>query len=486
MGNGARAVVKIAVLAALGRLLTPVEFGIVAAAGVVVWLSMIFSSLGVGPALVQRKTLEPRHIATAFATSVMFGVSVALIVFLLAPWIALLFRIDGLTPVLQAMAVVFPIAGLSSVSESLLQRRLRFRSIASAELASYAIGYGAVGIGMALAGFGVWSLVGAEVTKATIKSGIFLYMVPDSKQIGFDRAAFGELITFGGRYAAGGFSTYLAAQGDNFIVARVLGASALGLYGRAYELMMVPAQALGVVLDKILFATMSQMQDESLRLTRAYRRAAALVALLVLPVSAATIVLAPEIIRALLGSGWEGAVRPLQVLGVAMYFRSGSMVGNSLANASGAVGRSAARTALYAVSVVVGAWIGSRWGLVGVASGVVGAVVLNFVVVFHLVHRLTGLPIREFLGVHVPALGLAAVIGVEAYGVRTVVGGTGNAAVLVLAAFAVLAATTVVLLVRLLPRSALGDEGTWMVHMVCANAPAPVQPYLRKALAVPA
>jgi PST family polysaccharide transporter len=266
----------------------------------------------------------------------------------------------------------------------------------------------------------------------------------------------------------------------------VLGASALGLYGRAYELMMVPAQALGVVLDKILFATMSQMQDESLRLTRAYRRAAALVALLVLPVSAATIVLAPEIIRALLGSGWEGAVRPLQVLGVAMYFRSGSMVGNSLANASGAVGRSAARTALYAVSVVVGAWIGSRWGLVGVASGVVGAVVLNFVVVFHLVHRLTGLPIREFLGVHVPALGLAAVIGVEAYGVRTVVGGTGNAAVLVLAAFAVLAATTVVLLVRLLPRSALGDEGTWMVHMVCANAPAPVQPYLRKALAVPA
>jgi hypothetical protein len=66
------------------------------------------------------------------------------------------------------------------------------------------------------------------------------------------------------------------------------------------------------------------------------------------------------------------------------------------------------------------------------------------------------------------------------------VGGTGNAAVLVLAAFAVLAATTVVLLVRLLPRSALGDEGTWMVHMVCANAPAPVQPYLRKALAVPA
>jgi PST family polysaccharide transporter len=156
MGNGARAVVKIAVLAALGRLLTPVEFGIVAAAGVVVWLSMIFSSLGVGPALVQRKTLEPRHIATAFATSVMFGVSVALIVFLLAPWIALLFRIDGLTPVLQAMAVVFPIAGLSSVSESLLQRRLRFRSIASAELASYAIGYGAVGIGMALAGYGVW------------------------------------------------------------------------------------------------------------------------------------------------------------------------------------------------------------------------------------------------------------------------------------------------------------------------------------------
>jgi PST family polysaccharide transporter len=397
-----------------------------------------------------------------------------------------MFRIDRLTPVLRAMAMVFPIAGLSSVGECLLQRRLHFRAIAGAELASYAVGYGVVGIGLALTGFGVWSLVGAELTKVTVKSALFLYLVPDSKQIGFERAAFGELIRFGGRYAAGGFSTYLAAQGDNFIVARVLGASALGFYGRAYELMMVPAQALGVVLDKILFATMSQMQDESLRLTRAYRRAAALVALLVLPVSAATIVLAPEIIRALLGAGWEGAVRPLQVLGAAMYFRSAAMVGSTMANASGAVGSTATRTALYAISVVIGAWIGSRWGIAGVAAGVVAAVILNFFLVFHLVHRITGLSVREFVVVHVPALALTAVVGAEAYGVRAVVGGAGAPGVIVLAVFVLLAGATSILLVRLLPRTALGDEGAWMVGMVCANAPAPVRPFLRRALAVSA
>lgn len=485
MGNGARAVLKIAVLAVLGRLLTPEEFGVVAAAGVVVWLSLIFSTLGVGPALVQRRDLEQRHISTGLVASVMFGVTVALVVFLLAPLLSALFRIDRLTPVLRAMAIVFPIVSVSAVAECLLQRRLQFRVIAGAELVSYAVGYGLVGIGMAWSGFGAWSLVGAEISKATLKSALFVYSVPDARRIGFDSAAFRELIRFGSRYSAGGFSTYLAAQGDNFIIARVLGASALGLYGRAYELMMVPAQALGMMLDKILFAIMSQMRDEPGRLTRAYRRAAALVALLVLPVSILTMVLAFELILALLGPGWEGAVRPLQVLSAAMYFRVGSMIGGSMANAAGAVGGTAMRSALYATMVVVGALVGSRWGLTGVASGVVAAIVLNFFAVFHLVSRITGLSSREFMIVHLPAIALTAIVGAEALLLNMALRSVSAMPLVILLVSTAVAGMTVLLLLRILPRALLGAEGQWLIETVCANAPAPVRPLLRKALALP-
>ena len=115
LGNAVRAVAKIAVLAALARLLTPADFGLVAAAGVVVWFSMIFSGLGVAPALVQRREIEPRHVATGLTASIALGIFAGMVVFLPAPWIAAMFRMEGLAPVLRGMAVVFPIAGLAVV-----------------------------------------------------------------------------------------------------------------------------------------------------------------------------------------------------------------------------------------------------------------------------------------------------------------------------------------------------------------------------------
>ena len=106
-----------------------------------------------------------------------------------------------------------------------------------------------------------------------------------------------------------------------------------------------------------------------MRLAAAYLRAVALIALLVLPLSAALILLAPEVVRVALGPRWGLAVAPFQILGIGMLFRTSYKMSDSIARSTGAVYRRAWRQVIYAALVVVGAWVGQHWGIAGVAWG---------------------------------------------------------------------------------------------------------------------
>lgn len=480
-GNGARAILKIAVLAALGRLLTPAEFGVVAAAGVAVWLSLIFSSLGVGPALIQRSSVDAEHVEAAAAASALFGIATSLIVVALAPAVESLLRVAGLAPILRGLAVVFPLAGLASVAECMLQRELRFGELARAELTSYAIGYGLVGVGLGFAGAGAWALVGAEIAKTAVKTVILLRAVPEARRLRIHLGPLKDLLHFGSGYTVSALSSYAAAQGDNVVVARFLGAAALGIYGRAYELMLVPAQAIGTLLEKVLFPALSRVQEDPARLRLAYRRAMALVALLVMPMSAASIILAPELVNALLGPRWTGVVVPFQVLALGMYFRVAYMIGQAVANATGAVRAVAYRSGAFAALVVAGALAGLRWGLVGVSTGVLGAIAVNFVIVMQLGARVTGLGARSIVGLHLPAALLTLIVGAEAWGVATALHSIGAPSLVTLSAAALVILPSLVLVVRVLP-VVLGEDGRWLTELLCRSVPGPFAPLLRRTL----
>ena len=176
--SGAIAVMRLGVLILLTRLLAPADFGVVSAAMVFITFSFNFSQLGMGPALVQRPALEARHTSTAFFASAALGVLVAGVVWAAAPIIARFFHMDELVPVVRALAFVFPIAGLSVAPESLLQREMRFRLLANRDVLAYGLGYGVVGVALALLGYGVWALVVAQLTQAVLRTAILLHSGP--------------------------------------------------------------------------------------------------------------------------------------------------------------------------------------------------------------------------------------------------------------------------------------------------------------------
>ena len=409
--NGLNAVLKVVVLIVLARLLSPAEFGIVSAALIVVGFSAIFSQLGLGPALVQRRELEPRHIQTAFVASVTIGLLLAGVLWVTAPAIARFFHMENSVEVLRALAWIFPIKGLSGVAECLVQRDLKFRWLATRDVLSYGFGYGLVGIVLAWAGWGVWSLVIAQMTQTVLNTAILLSVRPPALRPLPSWRAFVELMNFGAGFTAARVANFMANQGDNLVVGRVLGPQALGIYTRAYQLMAVPTTLFGDVLDRVLFPTMARVQNDPPRLAAAYLQAVASIALVMLPIGVVMTVLAPEVVVTLLGPKWVGVIPPFQVFAIGLLFRTSYKMSDSISRATGAVYRRAWRQAIYAGLVFGGAWVGSRWGVTGVSIGVLASLLINFFLMADLSLTVAHTTWRRFVEAHVPAMLTALLAG---------------------------------------------------------------------------
>lgn len=475
-GSAAGAVLRLVVLVLLTRLLSPADFGVVSAALIVIGFSLTFSQLGLGPALVQRPELEPRHISTAFFASTGFGLLIAALLWLLAPAIASFFRMEPLVPVVRALAFVFPIDGASSVAENLLQRDLRFRLLSNTGVVAYGLGYGLVGIVLASLGWGIWALVVAQLAQALIRAVMLFWAMPPRLHPRPTWDAFQGLIDYGMGQSAGRIAWFLANQADNVVVGRWMGTTSLGLYSRAYQLMAVPTTLLGDVLDKVLFPTMAQVQNDSRRLAAAYLQGTALIALVTLPVGVVAAVLAPDLIRVAFGSRWEAAIPPFQVLALGMMFRTSHRMSDSLARATGRVYRRAWRQALYAGLVFLGALVGRSGGVTGVAFGVLAALLINYLLMAQLSLSVGHISWSRFMWAQMPALGLTSVLGVITFATTTGVRHLGWPPLANLFVSSMVALGAAVLMTQLAPNLTLGEHGVRLSNTLRAYVVARLRP----------
>ena len=470
-GKAAYAVLQLIVLGILARLVSPADFGVVSAALVVIGFSAIVSQLGLGPALVQRPDLEPRHVDTAFTASILFGLLLGAALWVMAPAAAGFFRTAGVAPVLRALAWVFPLQGLGTAAESLARRDLRFRWLAMLDAKAYGVGYGIVGVGLALAGWGVWALVAGQIAEAVFRSAVLLRSRRPRIRPTLERRALGELMYFGSGFTVAKIANFFAVNGDNLVVGRMLGPAALGLYGRAYQLMSAPAASFGTVLDNALFPAMARVQRDLPRLRMAYRHGIALVAVVVLPVTATLFLLAPEFIHVVLGPRWTAVVLPFQVLAAGMVLHTTSKLGDSLVRATGAVYRRAWRQVVFAALVIVGSVIGQRWGIVGVACAAMFALSVNFLLMAQLSVSMAEMPWRDFWGAHLPALLVAAASAPIAWAMATALRHQELPPLVVLSGAGGMALAVALVLVWRFPQLFLGRDVRWMLDTLRGMVP---------------
>ena len=395
-GNMSQAILRLIVTIIMARLLTPSEFGVIGAAMIVISFSEIVSLLGVGSAVIQIKELTLKHIHVGYTLSTILALSVGVIVVLSASSISQFFRMPDLKPVIQTLSVLFLIMGFSAVSKAQLQRTFRFKALAVIQIISFLFGYGMTGIYLAYTGWGVWALVFANIASALIN--VTLLLIINRKSIGFSlsKNEMYHLMNFGIGFSLAKIANSFALQVDNIVVGRLLGAEALGIYGRAYGFLMIPTSLFGGVVDKVLFPAMSSIQHDKQRLRLAYLKSVALIFMLTLPISGLMVILSPEIVSILLGKQWLGVVLPFQILSLVLVFRTASKMSDSLTRATGAVYRRAWRQWIYFAAVFTGALAGGHfWGLGGVAFGVGLAILLNFLLMFQLCAKLIGVEWKD-------------------------------------------------------------------------------------------
>jgi len=441
---------QITVLAVLARLVSPEQFGLVAATVILITFSEIISDCGIGAALIQRTRLTDEHIRTAFTLTVLLSIVVWIGVALGAPAIASFFRLPALTPLIRVGGLTFVIRSLT-VGDFLLARRMQFRALALIELVSYA-GYAAVAVLLAARGWGAWALVDGQVSQAVIYAALLWIVVPHPRRPCLARASVQDLVSYGGGQFLGRIGNWIAMQGDNFVVGRTLGADALGLYGRSYAMMSLPANLFGQVANEVMFPALASVQHDLGKLRVAFRHSSAVLALLALPASIVVAMLGDEVVRVLLGPSWVALEAAFSVMVFGMFFRTSYKLSDSLARATGAVYRRAWRQGAYAAAVVGGAFIGHWWGIRGVAFGVLTAVITNFFLMAHLALQLVDMSWRTFAAAHAPAIVLSGALVVTVGPTAVLLRAVGAPSVVILGCGVIVATAVTVLMIRLAPR----------------------------------
>jgi len=447
-----QALLQIVVLAILARLLSPEDFGVVGLAMIVVGFATLFSQLGVGPALIQRSELTPTHIRVGFSISILLSLVLTFITIVVSPLAALFLQSDRVTNVLSVISLNFLFAGFGVVAESLLKRNLQFRKLMWARTGSYLFGYAIVGISMAWLGYGVWSLVGATLGQSLVYSLLLFILNPHSLLPSLARREIRELLFFGGGFTLARFLNYSANQGDYFMVGRMMGPGPLGIYSRAYQLMMMPAKYFSEVLAVVLFPVMAKLQTEKRQLTKTYLAAISMVALVCAPTGILMVITASEIVEVLLGPKWSEAIVPFQILALGVVGRSSYKIDNALAKALGVMYRRSVRDAIYAAAVVLGAGIGLRWGLAGVAIGVLGAVVINYILALQMSMDLLDCSLSQVFQALSPSIYPTVLVAVTSIFMRTLLRAYGFPAWFILGIVLLMSGMSVAVLFLLQPQ----------------------------------
>lgn len=399
-----KALLTFLVLVVLSRLLTPNDFGLVGMTWILVELATRFGQTGIGHALIQRHELTDRHLEIGFTFSTVLGGTVAGVIWLFAPRFGHLFDEPAVSSLLRVLSVTFVIGGVGVVPEHLLRRSLRFKQLMVADLLSYASGYGLTATVLAFRGFGVWSLVWAEITRVLIRTVTTSLYSPPPPRLRLAAREVTDFISHGAGYALTQVFDFIVRTGGYFVVGRLLGATALGYYTRADRIASLPFQYLGGNLFEVVFPAMAQRQQRIDLARTVHLHGVEMLALAVLPVSALVLLCAPEIVAVVLGGQWDETVPVLRILAIGIPFQTIGILNVAAIRASGAVSKETWRQAAHAFFVLFGAWLGSHWDLTGVAVALVGTQVVACLLMTQAASSILGLDPRRLLRCCLPAL----------------------------------------------------------------------------------
>ena len=317
-GAGIRAVCQLGITSLLARELGPRPFGIVAAAIIVISAANLFATGGIGAAIVQAAVVNDLVLRSAFTLQMAAGIACAATITLLAEPAGRVFREPALPGVLVVMSSYFVVKAFGETSDSMLRRRLDFRLLQCTSIGSYLIGYGGIGLTLALVGAGVWSLVMAYLGQAAIYSALTYWIIRHPTRPLFRTTS--ALLRFGASAMSVNAANSFLANADNFVVGRFFGTVGLGLYSRAFNLIYAPIQGVVVTVQQVLFPIYARASTDGASVRDTYLSSVNGVALCMVPTFLSASLVSETVMLGLYGAKWAGAAALLVPLSLSMPF----------------------------------------------------------------------------------------------------------------------------------------------------------------------
>ena len=248
----------------LARLLEPSDFGLIAMVMVLIGIAQIFTDIGLGGALIQRRRVLPIHYTSVFYFNIFIASILTAITYFSASAIADFYNNDELIPLAEVMSFSFIIAALSSLQSIKLRKELNYGLLTRMNLISAFIS-GVVGVSLAFYGAGVWSLVVQNLLQGIIYNVLIWNSAHWKPSLQFSFKALFQLWGFGFRMFLTGLVDKVFTQLDYLVIGKLFDAASLGFYQRAKSLNLFVIRYSSESLMSILFPVLSKVQNNLFR-----------------------------------------------------------------------------------------------------------------------------------------------------------------------------------------------------------------------------
>ena len=276
--------------------------------------------------------------------------------------LSLFFEMPALEDIIQVLSFIFILRGVLSVPLSLLTRDLNFKGLAIINSFSYILGYGLIGIILAYNSMGVWSLVFANICEVFFKCIGVLIIKYKTISFGFHMRSFRELISFGAGQSIYQINNFASREADKLIIGKFLGPDALGIYGRAYQLLGFPVKIFVQSIGRVLFPAFSKIQNDIQKLSKIFIEGVSSIAFGAFPLSLFLYFFSPELVYIFLGPQWIDTIILIKVFSIIIFFRLTFSIKNSILKSSGNVYFLAYLQGLLGLTILFSSWFATTIG----------------------------------------------------------------------------------------------------------------------------
>jgi O-antigen/teichoic acid export membrane protein len=303
IGQGASLLLKLTYLAVLARLLTPNDFGLVAMVTALTGVFELFTSAGLSAATVQRQEISDQQISQLFWVNMLVGGLLALACVASASLIANFYHDPRLYWVVVAMAPGFLINAAGVQHSALLQRELRYLVLSTIDTSAQ-LCCTALGIVLALAGFGYWSLVISTLSVPAVNTAGFWLATSWVPRLPRRGVEIRPMLYFGGTVTLNSIVVYVGYNLEKVLLGRFWGADALGLYTRAVQLTNLPVSSINAAVGGVFFSVLSRLQNNPSRFRSFFLKGYSAVMAVTMPATLFSAMFANDIVAVVLGANW--------------------------------------------------------------------------------------------------------------------------------------------------------------------------------------